>query len=79
MSRGQPGPQAAQPVYAGAKGGSSLGSRGGVERLGAPEDLVKMPKADPLWSLKSRSRSRSISKTLAEQTRRSEVNPHLPT
>lgn len=68
MSRGQPGPRAAQPVFAGTKGGSRLGSRGGVECLGGPEDLVKMPKADLLWSLKSRSReSLSISKTLAKQ------------
>lgn len=44
-----------------------MGSEGGVECLGAPEDLVKMPKAGPLWSLKSRSRgSLSISKTVAK-------------
>lgn len=47
---------------------------------GDPEDLVKIPKTDPLWSLKSRSRGRrSIGKTLAEQMRRSEFNLHRPT
>lgn len=34
MSKGQPGPQAAQSVFAGAKGGSSLGSGGGVDVWG---------------------------------------------
>lgn len=45
MSKGQPGPEAAQPVFAGAKGGSSLGRGGGEECLGGRlEDRVRMPK-----------------------------------
>lgn len=54
-----------------------MGSEGGMECLRGPEDLVKMPKVDSLWSLKSKSGC-SISKTLAKQTQRSEFNPHLP-
>lgn len=46
--------------------------------FGGLEDLVNMPRADPLWSLKSSSRGdSSASKMLAIQTRGPEFNPHL--
>lgn len=65
MSKGQPGPEAAQPVFAGAKGGSSLGRGGGEECLGgAPRGPCENAEADLLWSLESRSRGESSVSTM---------------